>query len=71
MFLGWVGGRRCRYAANSLQGAPLRSPHVDARWPQLAAQLMAAGLRYDQALQMLGLIDNEGRLLPRDDDQHA
>jgi hypothetical protein len=43
----------------------------DACWPQLAAQLMAAGLRYDQALQMLGLIDNEGRLLPRDDDQHA
>jgi hypothetical protein len=39
----------------------------DARWPQAATQLQAAGCRYDQALWMLGLTDDAGRLLPRDD----
>jgi hypothetical protein len=40
----------------------------DARWPQIAAQLLDAGYRYDQALWACGLIDDQGRLLPRDDD---
>ena len=42
----------------------------DARWPQTANQLLTAGYRWDQALSALGLIDDQGRLLPRDDDQH-
>ena len=40
----------------------------DATWPQTANQLLAAGWRYDQVLWMLGLIDDQGRLLPRNDD---
>lgn len=43
----------------------------DARWPQLAGQLLEAGLRWDQALWALGLIDDQGRLLPRDHNQPA
>ena len=40
----------------------------DATWPQTAQQLLEAGYRYDQALWAVGLIDDQGRLLPRDDD---
>jgi len=42
----------------------------DARWPQAADRLLAAGYRWDQTLSALGLIDEAGRLLPSDDDQH-
>jgi len=41
----------------------------DARWPQAANQLLAAGYTWHQTLWALGLIDDQGRLLPRDDDQ--
>jgi len=55
-----------------LRGHLLRSVLVyDATWPRTAAQLQAAGWRYDQALFMLGLIDDQNRLLPRNDDQHS
>jgi hypothetical protein len=37
-----------------------------------ANQLLQAGYRYDQALWMLGLVDDQGWLLPRnDDDGHS
>jgi hypothetical protein len=39
----------------------------DACWPQTAYQLLAAGYRWDEALWAAGLIDEAGRLLPRDD----
>jgi hypothetical protein len=39
----------------------------DGTWPQTADQLLDAGYRYDQALWAVGLIDETGRLLPRDD----
>jgi hypothetical protein len=42
----------------------------DATWPQAATQLLDAGYRWDQALWACGLIDEAGRLLPRDDNQH-
>jgi hypothetical protein len=43
----------------------------DASWPQAAEALLAAGYRYDQALCMLGLTDDQGRLLPRDNDDRT
>jgi hypothetical protein len=56
-------GTRPRYCM------PLRSVFVyDARWPSTAYQLLAAGYRWDEALWACGLIDDQGRLLPRDDD---
>jgi hypothetical protein len=39
----------------------------DATWPTAAAQLMKAGYSRYQALWALGLIDEQGRLLPRDE----